>query len=375
MAGCNTGTGPPPIVIGHVSDKTRLDKAGDQAERGMRLALHDLNNDSLAAEFGGRKLEIRHTDTRGQLEAFESQAVRLDSVNKCLAILGGLSQKETSALQNAKVPLLTMHGQPVPGASNQVIYLGMSPIRQGVALAMAIAENAKATRVVILVDEKRSEAVALADAFQNAHPEARKQSKMPTAVVTAMRYGVDAKSPPMRIEAELKWTDLSQRIVDQETHTVVFAGAVQDFNAWHKVFRREFPDTAINLAFAGDDGAQRLFDIDGANVPVLVASAYYADPTSEKIAAFAKPYQNTFKTEADVHAALAYDGLRILVEAMKRTPTQLTAEKIRDELLKTKDFDGVTGKLTVSPTRQVARPIHVLRWERGTLTRENTFAE
>src|SRR5262245_28071162 len=80
-AGC-TGSTPAPIVVGHVSDKTRADKAGDQAELGIRLALHELTQDGTINEaFGGRKIEMHHTDTRGKLDAFESQAVRLDSVN------------------------------------------------------------------------------------------------------------------------------------------------------------------------------------------------------------------------------------------------------------------------------------------------------
>src|SRR5438046_10607205 len=77
LAGC-TGSTPAPIVIGHVSDKTRADKAGDQAELGIRLALNELTQDGTIADaFGPRKIEVHHTDTRGKLEAFESPAVRL----------------------------------------------------------------------------------------------------------------------------------------------------------------------------------------------------------------------------------------------------------------------------------------------------------
>jgi len=361
-------------VIGHVSDKTRLDKAGDQAERGIRLALHDLNNDTLAQEFGGRKLEVRHTDTRGQLEAFESQAVRLDSVNRCLALLGGMSTKETVALNNAKVPLLTMHGQPVSGANNYVFYLGMSPARQGAALAKFIAENHDKIRVAILMDERRPEAVAVADAFQKALAEARKSRNAPAGLVTLLRFGEETKTPPLRIDEDQKWHELSERVLNHAAHTVVFAGAVQDFNAWHKVLRKDFPDVTLHLVFAGSDGAHRVFDLDAREeAPVLVASAFYADPASARINAFAKAYREAFHVEADVHAALAYDGFRILVEAMKRTPTQLSSEKVRDEILKTKDFDGVTGTLTTTPDRQVQRPTHVLRWQSGKLTLVKTF--
>src|ERR1043166_3959556 len=144
LAGC-TGSTPAPIVIGHVSDKTRADKAGEQAELGIRLALHELTQDGTISEtFGGRKIEVHHTDTRGKLDAFESQAVRLDSVNRCLAIFGGLSSSATLALNNAKAPLLTFSGYAPSGATNLVFCLGLAPARQGTALAEVVAKDTKA---------------------------------------------------------------------------------------------------------------------------------------------------------------------------------------------------------------------------------------
>src|ERR1700722_17521502 len=98
VTGCTVST-PTPIYVGHVSDKTRGDKAGDQAELGLRLALVELSkDDALANSLGGRAVHVRHTDTRGDLDAFESQAIRLVNVNKCIALFGGLSAREVDKL-------------------------------------------------------------------------------------------------------------------------------------------------------------------------------------------------------------------------------------------------------------------------------------
>jgi branched-chain amino acid transport system substrate-binding protein len=363
LAGCNTGVTPAPIIIGHVSDKTRLDKAGDQAELGIRLALHDVSkDDALENIFNGRKIQVHHTDAAGDPDRFEAQAVRLDSVNRCLALLGGLSAAETAALNHAKAPLLTFYGQPVSGAGNQVVYLGMSPARQGAVLAKVLAEDAKAMRITILIDEKRSEAIALADSFQKTLSEIRKDAKAPLATISTLRIG-----------ESLTWQDLLERMNQQEPHTVVFAGSVQDFNHWHKILRKEFVDAHPQIVYAGADGDQRRFDFDGDPTSVLLATAFFADPASEKITAFAKAFRESFQTEPDVHAALAYDGFRFLVEAMKRTPSQLTSEHVREELLKTKDFDGLTGPLTITPDREVLRPLFVVRWQNGALTAVKAF--
>jgi branched-chain amino acid transport system substrate-binding protein len=365
MAGCYTNPAPPPIVIGHVSDKSRVDKAGDQAEFGIRLALTELNKeDALTEAFNGRAFQVRHTDAHGEIDAFESEAVRLDTINRCLALLGGYSAKEVAALDHVKIPILTFHGQPVSGASNQVFYLGMSPVRQGEVLAKVVADNAKTKKLVILLDERRPESAALAEAFQKAFAEARKDEKAEAGATLTLRFGKDPE-----------WADLIVRTRDYEPQAVVFAGTVQDFNAYHKVFRRKYFMSEPQLVYAGNDGDQKLFDLaPGSKATVLLASAFHADPASEKVAGFMKAYQDAYQVEADVNAALAHDGFRILIEAMKKTPTQLTPERVREELLKTKDFDGVTGPLTITAERQVQRPLHVLRWQNGVVTLMKTFA-
>lgn len=367
LSGCNPTAGPPPIVIGHVSDKTRQDKAGEQAELGIRLALNHLNNEAFAKEFGGRPIQVRHTDTRGLLDAFESQAVRLESVNRSLALFGGFSVPETTALHHAKVPLLTLHGQPAAGASNFVFYLGMSPTRQGALLAKIVAEDLKTKQITILLDVKNPASVAVVDSFQKSLPQSRKNAKQATAGVMVLRFGEDS-APAPRPAGESKWHDLNKRLIDQEPDTVLFAGSVQDFNTWHNSLRKEHPKANPQIVFAGADGSQRLFDLDGGNkMAVTMATAFYADPAAEKLTPFLKAYHEAFQVEADVHAAVAYDGFRMLVEAMKRTAAQLTPEKVRDELVKTKDFDGLSGPLTMTADRQMQRTIYGVSWQNGAM--------
>src|ERR1019366_9214128 len=165
-------------------------------------------------------------------------------------------------------------------------------------------------------------------------------------------------------------------------HAIVFAGKVQDFNAWHSAFRKEVFVGNTEIIYAGDDGDQRLFAVEGNDkTSVLLATAFYADPANDKITAFTKAYREAFQAEADVHSALAYDGFRILVEAMKGTAALLSTERqreelltrLREELLKTKDFEGLTGPLTITPDRQVRRTLFVVRWQNGTLTAVRTF--
>jgi branched-chain amino acid transport system substrate-binding protein len=74
--------------------------------------------------------------------------------------------------------------------------------------------------------------------------------------------------------------------------------------------------------------------------------------------AFASKYRESFKEEPDVHAALAYDGIRILVDALRRGQSSAPDVLVK-ELRQTKDFPGLTGPLAFGADQLVERPIFV----------------
>ena len=354
LAGCTNSAGPPVLVVGHVSDQARRDKAGDQAERGIRLALHELDKeDALMTALGGRKVRVHHTNARGELDAFTSEAVRLESINRAVALMGGNAAKEVTALDQVKIPVLTFHGHPVAGAGKNVFYLGMMPARQGTLLARAAAENEKMKRVVMFIDERLPEATVIAESFTTAWNSVRKEG-----TPTQVRFGKDAK-----------WTELIDGLKMLPPDALLFAGQAEDFNAWHKALRSE-KVLHVPILFAGPDGSERGFDVTLAEKQaILLVTALHPDPAFDKTAAFRKAYRDANQNDADVHAALAYDGFRILAEAMKNTQSQpFTTERLREKLLEIKDFSGVTGPLTVTADRQVQRPLHVVEWRPGAMT-------
>ena len=58
-------------------------------------------------------------------------------------------------------------------------------------------------------------------------------------------------------------------------------------------------------------------------------------------------------------AALGYDSAMILADAMKRAGTT-DGPKVRDALAATKDFDGVTGNITIDANRNATKPAVIL---------------
>jgi branched-chain amino acid transport system substrate-binding protein len=306
-------------------------------------------------------VEVHHTNTRGSLDAVEAEAVRLVSFNRAVALMGGLTADETAALDRAQVPVLSFYGQPVAGVSNQVFYLGLAPKTQGDALARVAAEDAKRQRAVLVVDERRPESAALADAFVKAWTEARASKEPKDAVPPLLlRFGKDAR-----------WSELLERIRASDPHAILFAGAVPEFSTWYRAYQQEVFLTEPLILFGGEDGAARLFDIDP-QAKVVLATAFPADAGTEKAKAFVKAYQATFHSEPDVHAAVAYDSFLILADALKRAKPQLTPERLRNALQET-NLEGLTGNLKMNADRQVQRPLFVARWHRGALTTIKKF--
>lgn len=84
---------------------------------------------------------------------------------------------------------------------------------------------------------------------------------------------------------------------------------------------------------------------------ILVPSAYGAGTPEYTVATdFINRYTNAFGAAPSTFAGHAYDALYITVEAMKRLPEGFTSAQLRDEIEKTKDFVGIGGTFTFSPT-------------------------
>ena len=87
---------------------------------------------------------------------------------------------------------------------------------------------------------------------------------------------------------------------------------------------------------------------------------------------FIKKYKDKFGETPDGLAALGYDAARILFEAMQRAKS-LGGDDIAAELATTKDFDGVTGKISIDADRNAVKPAVMLEMKDGAPTYVTTI--
>ncbi|HKX61549.1 MAG TPA: ABC transporter substrate-binding protein, partial [Verrucomicrobiae bacterium] len=98
---------------------------------------------------------------------------------------------------------------------------------------------------------------------------------------------------------------------------------------------------------------------------------YHPDVGSPKSTAFVEAYKKRWKNSdgspkiPDAMAALGYDSAMILADAMKRAGTT-DGTKVRDMLAATKDFDAVTGRITINSQRDATKSAVILQVKDGT---------
>src|SRR5262245_7737306 len=140
LAGCSGGGDLPPAFVGHVAPRSGPDRrAGESAERGIRLAVQEANQD--VEKGAGRQVKVIHADTLSNPRAFEADGVRLASVNRVVGLIGGTNLDEAEQLERARVPLVTASGQRNRSQSEAVFYTGLAPEFAGKVLARYAADD------------------------------------------------------------------------------------------------------------------------------------------------------------------------------------------------------------------------------------------
>jgi branched-chain amino acid transport system substrate-binding protein len=350
LPGCLGKAEPQPIVIGHISTLSGPGSAaGQHAMRGIRLALEELDRDP--AKGPGRPVVVRHTDAHGELEAFASEAVRLVAINRAVALLGGHSAAEVERLEKAEVPVISPQGLHTRGMGDLVFLSGLSPVFQGQVLARFAAQDLKATTAGVIADERRDDAVTLAEAFIHSFQAsgAREPSAATAPRPVLWRFGKSSRPD-----------ELAARMRESKFTFLLFAGDASDL----RDFLAKWNPPAMPVLWAGDDvAASSLASM--ANQALYHVTAFTSDADTPLTKAFVEQYRKTFNEEPDSFAALANDDIRLLAEALRQADNHFSPANLKEKLAALKDFPGLTGTLSIDPDHQVHRPAFVVRLESG----------
>src|SRR5262249_27152211 len=87
---------------------------------------------------------------------------------------------------------------------------------------------------------------------------------------------------------------------------------------------------------------------------------FSVDMKDDHVQKYVAAFKAKYGQNPDALASLGYDAGSILIDAMKRAK-KLDGPSIRDALAETKDFPGVTGKITIDANRNARKSALVFK--------------
>jgi branched-chain amino acid transport system substrate-binding protein len=345
LAGCSPRGTPDPILVGHLAPFSGPDKTlGEHAKQGVRLAVDEAATEDRRVT--NRPVHVLHVDSRGDPEAAQAEAVRLLSVNKVAALLGGPKAEVGARLartaQAYPVPVL-LATELADAPPEGVFALGASPAYRGQVLARR-ARGLNAEKAAVVDDGRDAVASALAAAF------AREFARDGKHTVKEWTYRDDAGQK-----------DLAARVAEAKPGVVLLAASVRDFVRLRDQLEKE--GVKAPLLYGGEDvGAAALLAEPGRN-EVYLATVFASEGLTADGQGFRKRYEEAFHEAPDLCAAQAYDSFRLLLDTMLRLRTS-AGPRLREGLAGLEDFETVTGPL-MWKERRARRPLFVVQLKEG----------
>jgi branched-chain amino acid transport system substrate-binding protein len=352
-AGCNKSSQPPAdvIKIGEFASLTGSEATfGQMSHHGTELAIDEIN---AAGGVLGKKLELHTDDNQSKQGESKTIAKKLISRDSIVALLGEVSSQRSleaaPVCQESKIPQIS------PASTNpKVTEIGdyifricfIDPL-QGKVLAEFAQRTLKTHRIAVLTDAGSAYSVGLATYFKEAFVSAGGE-----------------------VAAEAKYTSGDKDFSAQLTSIKAAnpeALFVPGYYTEVGLIARQARELGIKVPLFGGDGweSSELLTIGGSAIEGDYFSTHYSpqvqDPAVQK---FVQEFKTKYGATPDAMAALGYDSAALLADAIKRAGSTDGA-KIRDALAATKDFPGVTGKITIDAQRNATKPLVILEIKDG----------
>jgi branched-chain amino acid transport system substrate-binding protein len=340
------------ILIGNYGSMTGSEATfGTSTRDGILLALEEVNGEG---GVNGKKLELKAYDNQGKPEEARLNVEKLINEDKVVAVLGEVASTRSLAgapvAQQNKVPMIT------PSSTNpEVTKKGDYIFRtcfidpfQGKVMAAFAVNTLKLKKAAILRDSKSDYSMGLADYF--------------TATFKSLGGEIvaDEKYVSGDVDFKAQLTSLKSKKAD----FIYIPGYYTEVG----LIARQARDLGLNQPLLGGDGwdSPKLVEIGGAALKDAYFSNHYTaeDPRPE-VQKFIENYKKKFGIVPDGLAAAGYDAAKILVNALKAVPV-LDMAKLRDAIASTRDYLGVTGKITLNANRDAEKSAVVLKVADGT---------
>src|SRR6267142_1516747 len=323
---------------------------GISSTNGIKMAADEVNS---AGGINGKQVEVLVQDDRSDASEAATIVTKFVTQDQVHAILGEVASSRSIAAapiaQNAKIPMLTPSStNPEVTKKGNFIFRScfIDPV-QGAAIAQFAARTLKAKRAAIMVDRKNDYSTGLETVIKATF------ARMGGEMVQTQSYQAGDQDFNAQITS-----------IKGANPDVIF---VPGYYGDVALFAKQARDKGVTAPLVGGDGwdAKQLYEIGGKAVVGSFFSNHYSPyDTDPQVQKFVNDYKARYNAIPDALAATAYDAAKIMFDAIKRA-NSLDGKAIRDALAATKDFPGVTGKVTFNENRDAVKPIIMIEIKDG----------
>ena len=334
--------GDEPIRIGMFASLTGREASfGQTNHRGAAFAIEELN---AAGGVLGRRLELIAEDTRslqGEAATATKKLIARDRVVAVVSGTGSSAALEAAPIcQTASVPLVaaTATNPRVTEAGDYIFRACFIDPFQGTALAKFARGTLRARRVAVLVSANNAYSVGLAKYFRE------RFTADGGAVVAEARYNEGDKDFRAQLTA-----------IKAAGPDAIFGSGNYTEGALICVQARQLGLTVP--LFGGDTwDTPALTELAGKSAEGACFTGHFSpDSTDPAVQGFVARFRARWGEKPDTGTSLGYEAVQLLADAIRRAGSTAGA-KVRDALAATKDFAGVTGRITIDAQRNASKP-------------------
>lgn len=332
---------------------------GISTKNGIELYVDNLN---AQGGISGKKIHVLVEDDQSKPEEAATAVNKLIAQDGVVAVLGEVASSRSLAAapicQSAGVPMIS------PSSTNpRVTEIGDYIFRvcytdpfQGMVIAKFAKNTLHFSKAAVFRDNKNDYSVGLANFFSDAF------RGMGGTIVTDQSYS----------EGDQDFKAQLTVIKSKKPEFIFIPGYYTEVG----LIARQARELGLNVPMLGGDGwvSDRLLEIaqDALNGSYLVNHYWDQDP-NPLVQGFVQSYRKRYNATPDGLAALAYDAGGVLANAMQRLSTEdpkafetlsgppnaeqkAARAKLRDLIAATRDYPGVTGKISLDDHRNAVKP-------------------
>ncbi|MBU1625865.1 ABC transporter substrate-binding protein, partial [bacterium] len=305
----------------------------------------------------GKDVKVILVDDKSDKVESANAVSRLINAEKVVAVIGEYCSSDSIAgaeiCEKAKIPMIS------PSATNPMVTQGKKYVFracfidpfQGKVMAKYAVDTLGAKNVVIIQDIAADYSVGLSSFFKKSFIELTKDDK---SILEVLSYQTGDQDYTAQL---VKTKSLNPDVI-------FMPGYFGDI----ALFARQAKDTGIKAPLLAGDGAQapELIEIGGEAVEGLIFCTHYAPESSTEGVGkdFVEAYRKEYNKEPDAFSALGFDVYNMVIDVIQNAG-EATPENIRNGFANLKDYNAVTGIITIDENGNANKNAVILQVKDG----------